>query len=71
MEAIKRVIGYSSLNDFYTVKESLGKGKFGLVKLAVHKKTKKNVAIKILNKSEMSGEDFECQRREIEVLKMC
>jgi serine/threonine protein kinase len=71
VEVIKRVIGYSSLNDYYEVKGSLGKGKFGLVKLAVHKKTKKNVAIKILNKAEMASEDFECQRREIEVLKMC
>jgi len=60
VEVIKKVIGYSSLNDYYDVKGSLGKGKFGLVKLAVHKKTKKHVAIKILNKKDMNQEDFEC-----------
>ena len=50
MEALKKVIGYSSLFDFYDIKETLGKGKFGLVKSAVHKKTGKNVAVKIMSK---------------------
>lgn len=50
IEALKKVIGYSSLCDFYEVKGTLGKGKFGLVKSAVHKKTGKDVAIKIMSK---------------------
>lgn len=49
-DAIKKVIGYSSLFDFYEVKDTLGKGKFGLVKLGVHKKTGKKVAIKVMSK---------------------
>ncbi|NBU05462.1 MAG: hypothetical protein EBT39_03830, partial [Sphingobacteriia bacterium] len=32
MTAIKKVIGYSNLFDFYDIKDTLGKGKFGLVK---------------------------------------
>ena len=32
MTAIKKVIGYSNLFDFYEIGGSLGKGKFGLVK---------------------------------------
>lgn len=71
VRAIKKVIGYSSLHDFYDIKEPLGKGKFGLVKAATHKKTGKNVAVKIMSKKEMSVADVELQRREIEVLKMC
>lgn len=71
MEAIKNVIGYSNMFDYYTIKETLGKGKFGLVKLAVHKKSGKKVAIKIMSKKEMQPSDVELQRREIEVLKMC
>lgn len=71
MRAIKKVIGYSSLNDFYDIKEPLGKGKFGLVKAATHKKTGKSVAVKIMSKKEMSVSDVELQRREIEILKMC
>lgn len=71
IRAIKKVIGYSSLNDFYEIKETLGKGKFGLVKSGIHKKSGKIVAIKIMSKKEMTVSDVELQRREIEILKMC
>jgi len=71
MNAIKKVIGYSNLFDFYDIGSTLGKGKFGLVKSAVHKKSGKKVAVKIMSKKEMSTSDVELQRREIEVLKMC
>lgn len=71
IEAIKKVIGYSNLFDYYDVKETLGKGKFGLVKTAVHKKTGKRVAVKVMSKKEMTAQDVELQRREIEILKMC
>jgi tRNA A-37 threonylcarbamoyl transferase component Bud32 len=71
IRAIKKVIGYSSLHDFYEIKEALGKGKFGLVKAAIHKKTGKKVAVKIMSKKEMTVPDIELQRREIEILKMC
>ncbi len=37
--AIKKVIGYSNLFEYYEIKETLGKGKFGLVKSAIHLKT--------------------------------
>jgi serine/threonine protein kinase len=69
--AIKKVIGYSNLFDFYEIKETLGKGKFGLVKAAIHKKTNKKVAVKVMSKKEMTVQDVELQRREIEILKMC
>jgi len=71
INAIKKVIGYSNLFDFYEIKETLGKGKFGLVKSAIHKKTGKKVAVKVMSKKEMSVQDVELQRREIEILKMC
>lgn len=59
MKAIKKVIGYSNLFDFYEVKETLGKGKFGLVKAAYHRKTGKKVAVKIMAKKEMTVSDVE------------
>ena len=59
MDAIKKVIGYANLFDFYEVKETLGKGKFGLVKTAVHKKTGKRVAVKVMSKTEMTVQDVE------------
>ena len=37
--AIKKATGYASLHDYYELGENLGKGKYGLVKTAVHKKT--------------------------------
>jgi len=54
MDAIKKAIGYSNLFDFYTIKETLGKGKFGLVKSAIHNKTGQSVAVKIMSKKDMT-----------------
>ena len=59
MNAIKKVIGYSNLFDFYDIGGTLGKGKFGLVKQATHKKTDKKVAVKIMSKREMQPADVE------------
>jgi len=71
VRAIKKVVGYSSLHDFYELNEAIGKGKFGLVKAAVHKKSAKKVAVKVMSKAEMTTSDIELQMREIEILKMC
>lgn len=68
---LKEAIGYSSLCDYYELKDTLGKGKFGLVRLGVHKKTLKKVAIKIMKKTEMTSQDVELVKREIEILKLC
>lgn len=59
IRAIKKVIGYSNLFDYYDIKETLGKGKFGLVKSAIHKKTGKVVAVKVMSKKEMTVSDIE------------
>lgn len=71
MTMIKKAIGYANLFDFYDVKEALGKGKFGTVKLGIHKKTGKKVAIKVMKKKAMTKQDVELQKREIEILKIC
>jgi serine/threonine protein kinase len=68
---IKSAIGFSSLNDKYEVRHKLGKGKFGLVRLGVHKETQQKVAIKIMNKKEMNNQDLELVKTEIEILKVC
>ena len=36
---LKEAVGYANLFDFYELDKTLGKGQFGLVKLATHKKT--------------------------------
>ena len=68
---LKQAIGYHSISTYYDIGEPIGKGKFGRVKQAVHKKTNKKVAVKILKKKKMDTEDFELYKREVEILKIC
>lgn len=71
VSSIKRAVGYSNLNDLYEIKQKLGNGKFGLVKLGIHKQTGRKVAIKIINKANMSLEDQGLVKTELEILKVC
>lgn len=71
IRSFQKAIGYSNLNDLYEVKQKLGNGKFGLVKLGVHKETNRKVAIKIINKANMSLEDQGLVKSELEILKIC
>jgi serine/threonine protein kinase len=71
MTAIKKSIGYANVNDYYDMKENLGQGKYGIVKRGIHKKTLKEVAVKIVKKKDLSVKDQELLKREIEVLKIC
>ena len=50
---IKDAIGFSDVHDFYIIEENLGKGQFGVVKLATHKKTLTKAAIKTITKANM------------------
>lgn len=68
---IKESIGYTNLFDYYNLGETLGQGQFGQVKLANHKKSGMQVAIKTVKKKDMKSIEVYQQRREIEVLKMC
>ena len=71
VEKLKIATGYTNLSDIYDIKEKLGSGKFGLIKLGINKKTNKKVAIKIMSKSNMANDDLELVRTEIEILKIC
>ena len=64
-------MGFSNLFDFYDIGKTLGKGQFGLVKMATHKSTGAQAAIKTVKKANMKPIEIFQQRREIEVLKMC
>ena len=62
--------GVNALSD-YTVKIMLGEGAFGVVKLAIHNRTKVKVAIKILEKCKIQTElDRERVSRELQILKI-
>lgn len=71
VNGIKNAIGFSSLSDFYDVGETLGTGKYGVVKAGLHKRTNIEVAIKIVRKKDLTIKDIELLKREIEVLKIC
>ena len=72
VEKIKKAIGYVKFSDLYEMKEVIGKGKFGVVNLGIHKKTGQQVAIKILNKESLkTAEDKELVQIEIGILKLC
>lgn len=70
--AIKSAIGYQNFSDRYEMQsKTLGEGKFGLVKLGVHKNTGENVAIKIIKKQSMTSKDQELVKSEIDIMRMC
>ena len=70
VESIRKVVHYSNLNDLYEVKSPLGKGKFGLVKLGIHKESGREVAVKIINKKLVGPVDVQQVKSEIDILKI-
>lgn len=42
-----------------------------MIRLGIHKETKRKVAVKIMNKIDMSLKDLELVKTEIEILKVC
>ena len=70
VESIRKVVHYSNLRDIYEIKGNLGKGKFGLVKLGIHKESGRQVAVKIINKEYVEGMELEQIKSEIDILKI-
>ncbi len=68
---LRKAIGYNNFFDFYEMLDEIGEGKFGLVKLGIHFKTKERVAIKIINKESMEISDLELVKNEIDIMKLC
>ena len=68
---LKKGIGYQNFFDFYEMVDDIGEGKFGLVKLGIHKSTHQRVAIKIIKKSQMKDNDAELVKSEIDIMKLC
>jgi len=59
---------HKMIGNYYVVK-TVGQGSYGKVKLACHKDTKENVAIKILHKTKMKPQELERAKRETEILR--
>ena len=69
-DKLNTAIENKSLFDKYEVKQKIGKGKFGLVKLGINKESKEKVAIKIMTKKNMDKSDLELAKVEIDILKI-
>ncbi|TSK17861.1 Serine/threonine-protein kinase SIK1 [Bagarius yarrelli] len=54
---------------FYDIIRTLGKGNFAVVKLARHKVTKTQVAIKIIDKTHLKASDVDKLKREVKIMK--
>ena len=70
VNTIRKVVGYSNLNEIYEIRQVLGKGKFGLVKLGIHRGNGRKVAIKIINKKLVTAIDVQQVKTEIDILKI-
>ncbi|KAJ8013434.1 hypothetical protein DPEC_G00053220 [Dallia pectoralis] len=55
---------------FYEIIRTLGKGNFAVVKLARHKVTKTQVAIKIIDKTTLNPSNLEKVYREVQIMKL-
>uniref|UniRef100_A0A9J8BSG3 non-specific serine/threonine protein kinase n=1 Tax=Cyprinus carpio carpio TaxID=630221 RepID=A0A9J8BSG3_CYPCA len=55
---------------FYEIIKTLGKGNFAVVKLARHKVTKTEVAIKIIDKTRLDESDLKKIKREVQIMKL-
>lgn len=54
-KVLQQAMGYSDMFEFYQMESTLGKGQFGLVKLATHKKTGLKMAVKTVKKKNMKA----------------
>ncbi|XP_053680451.1 serine/threonine-protein kinase par-1 [Anopheles nili] len=54
---------------FYEIEKTIGKGNFAVVKLARHRITKNEVAIKIIDKSQLDPSNLQKVYREVEIMK--
>jgi serine/threonine protein kinase len=64
-EFIKRT---GNFEDFYQFGRTLGQGNFAVCRLATHKPTKTQWAVKVINKATLEPEDLKSLDVEIEIL---
>ncbi|XP_014775006.1 serine/threonine-protein kinase SIK1 [Octopus bimaculoides] len=55
---------------FYDIERTLGKGNFAVVKLARHRLTKSEVAIKIIDKTQLDEANLRKVHREVQIMKL-
>lgn len=71
LELIIEKNNQSIFNEKYQIKEVLGEGAFGIVKLALKNGTNEEVAVKILNKSKLKDSQIQMASHEVDIMRQC
>ena len=67
---LRKAVEYEDLYKSYEMKDIIGQGRYGTIRVGYHKIKNRYVAIKIINKKSMSEFDMESIRHQIEILKI-
>lgn len=70
LSCIRKAIGYEDLYEIYDVKDKIGNGRFGLIRVGLHKEKNRDVAIKIINKKDISNQEYISVKNELEIMKV-
>ena len=71
MEALKEATGSADVFDYYDINEILGKGISGTVYAGIHQSSGKEVAIKIISKTEKNLNEIAFLHGELNTMKVC
>ena len=67
---LRKAVDYEDLYKSYEIKDIIGQGRFGAIRVGYHKIKNRYVAIKIINKKSISEFDMQNIRHQIEILKI-
>ena len=67
---LRKAVDYEDLYKLYEMKDIIGQGRYGTIRVGYHKVKNRYVAIKIVNKKSMSEFDMQNIRNQIEILKL-
>ena len=71
LKILKKVLHCEDINDLYDIKDKIGEGRFAHVYKGIHKSSQRIVAVKILEKENLSSQEMNMIQNEIEILKIC
>ena len=71
LKILKKILHCENIKDLYDIQEKIGEGKYASVYKAKHKASQRIVAIKILEKENISSNEFNMIKNEIDILKIC
>ena len=71
LKILKKILHCEDIKDLYDIQEKIGEGKYASVYRAKHLASERIVAIKILEKENLSSNELNMIKNEIDILKTC